>query len=201
MLCDRPGRRRDPLGQEHHGRGCPRRTTAGFIALHGYASGTPATDGKAVYAFFGRSGVLAYSLDGELLWRAGVGDGTHGWGSAASPILFEDLVIVNASVESQSIVALDKADRQGSLAGRGDRASRGARRWWSTCPTATQELVVSMKDKVLGLDPATGKQLWECAGVKDYVCPAVIAHEGDRLRHRRAQAPDGARSAPAAGAT
>ena len=39
-----------------------------------------------------------------------------------------------------------------------------------------QELVVSSHSKVLGLDPATGKQLWECAGVPDYVCPSVVAH-------------------------
>ena len=36
----------------------------GFIALHGYASSTPASDGKAVYAFFGPNGVFAYDLQG-----------------------------------------------------------------------------------------------------------------------------------------
>jgi len=45
-------------------------------------------------------------------------------------------------------------------------------------PGGKQELVVSLKNKVLGVDPATGEQLWECAAVEDYVCPAVIAHEG-----------------------
>src|SRR5438309_367376 len=30
-----------------------------YINEHGYASSTPATDGERVYAFFGRSGVLA----------------------------------------------------------------------------------------------------------------------------------------------
>jgi outer membrane protein assembly factor BamB len=30
----------------------------------------------------------------------------------------------------------------------------------------------------LGLDPATGGKLWECEGVKDYICPSVVAHQG-----------------------
>ncbi|MFH1920417.1 MAG: PQQ-binding-like beta-propeller repeat protein [Planctomycetota bacterium] len=149
----------------------------GFIRLHGYASSTPATDGEAVYAFFGRSGVLAYSTDGEPLWRAYVGDGSHGWGSASSPVLYKNLVIVGASVESQSIVALDKSS--------GEEVWRveGIEKSWSTplvveTADGSQELVVSMLGKVLGLDPATGKELWQCAGVKDYVCAGVIAHEG-----------------------
>ena len=150
---------------------------AGFIELHGYASGTLAADREAVYAFFGRSGVLAYSVDGKPLWRVYVGDGTHNWGSATSPILHNNLVIVNASVESESLVALDKAD------GREVWRVPGIKRSWSTplvvdLPGGAQELVVSMEGKVLGLDPATGEELWQCAGVKDYVCPAVIAQEG-----------------------
>ena len=38
-----------------------------------------------------------------------VGEGLHEWGSAASPTLYKNLVIVNAGVESESLVALDKS--------------------------------------------------------------------------------------------
>ena len=82
----------------------PEQSYEGFIALHGYASSTPASDGQALFAFFGRSGVYAFRLSGEPLWHASVGDKTHAWGSAASPLLCGDLVIVNASVESNSLV-------------------------------------------------------------------------------------------------
>jgi outer membrane protein assembly factor BamB len=149
----------------------------GQVNLHGYASGTPVTDGKAVYAFFGRSGAWAYDLDGKLLWKVSVGRKTHSWGSGASPILAGDLLIVNASVESESLVALDKAN--------GNEVWRtgAVRNSWSTpllvdLPDGGQEVVVSMEGKVLGLELSTGKQLWECAGVDDYVCPMVIAHQG-----------------------
>src|SRR5262249_28761343 len=50
----------------------------GFLALHGYASSTPVSDGKQVYVYFGKSGVFAYDLEGKQLWQADVGTGTHG---------------------------------------------------------------------------------------------------------------------------
>lgn len=37
----------------------------GYITEHGYASSTPVTDGRAVYVFFGKSGVLAFDMDGK----------------------------------------------------------------------------------------------------------------------------------------
>ena len=80
------------------------------VPEHGYASNTPATDGEHVFVFFGKTGVLAFDLDGNQLWQVNVGkeSSNRRWGSSASLILYKDLVIVNASEESQSIRALDK---------------------------------------------------------------------------------------------
>ncbi len=144
---------------------------------HGYAGPTPATDGKHLYVFFGKSGVLKFDLEGNQLWRADVGSKTHGWGCGTSPVLFENLVIVNASVESGSLVALSKASGQEVWRAGGMRAS------WNTPHLVTtadgkQELVVSVKDKILAFDPATGASLWSSEGIRDYVCPSVVSHEG-----------------------
>ncbi len=79
---------------------------------HGCASSTPVTDGERLYAFFGKSGVLAFDLNGRQLWQADVGEQLHEWGSAASPVLFKNLVIINASTESGSLVALDRPRRR-----------------------------------------------------------------------------------------
>ena len=49
--------------------------------------------------------------------------GTHGWGSAASPVLYNDLVFINASVESDSLVALDRSTGKEKWRGRGIRES------------------------------------------------------------------------------
>jgi outer membrane protein assembly factor BamB len=155
----------------------PETAYKGFILQHGYASATPVTDGKSLYVFFGHTGVFAYDLDGTLLWHADVGAKIHGWGSAASPILYKNLLIVNASIESGSLVALDSAS------GKEVWHVGGIKDAWGTplvveLPGGKQELVVSARDKVLGFDPASGEKLWECDGVKDYICPSVIAHGG-----------------------
>ncbi len=153
----------------------PETSYRGFILQHGYASATPATDGKAVYVFFGHTGVFAYDLAGNPLWHADVGEKIHGWGSAASPILYKNLLIVNASVESGALVALDCAS------GKVDWRVGGIKMSWSTpllvdLPDGKQELVLSVQDKVLGFQPASGERLWECDGVKDYICPSAVAH-------------------------
>ncbi len=78
------------------------------IRDHGFAGSTPAADNDAVYTFFGKSGVYAFDHSGKEVWQADVGSRTNGWGSAASPVLYKDLLIINASVESDSLIALDR---------------------------------------------------------------------------------------------
>lgn len=144
---------------------------------HGYATSTPAADGERVYVFYGRSGVLALDHAGKLLWQASVGEGLSGWGSAASPVVYKNLVIVNASVESESLVALDR--RTGKEAWR----ARGIREAWNTPLLVSHrgrtELVVPIFEKVLGFDPDAGQQLWECkTQISWYMAPSAVAHDG-----------------------
>lgn len=155
----------------------PEEPYQGFQSLHGYASSTPATDGERLYVFFGKSGLFAFDLEGRQLWRADVGSRIHNWGSGTSPVLFRDLVIVNASVESGSLVAVDKRTGREAWRAGGMDAS------WNTpllvdVPGGETELVVSVRGRLLGFDPATGDELWSCASIDDYVCPSVVAHEG-----------------------
>lgn len=147
------------------------------IVDHGYASGTPACDETGVYAFFGTSGVVACDLQGKLKWQADVGDGTAGFGSASSPILYKDFVIVNASIESSTVYALNKSN--GEVAWKAENIERA----WTTpsivdVPGGKQELVVNQKNQIFGFDPDTGKKLWTCEGIQDYVVPVVVQNEG-----------------------
>lgn len=155
----------------------PETNYRGFQALHGYASSTPACDGERIYAFFGRTGVFAFDLEGKQLWSADVGTGTHGWGSATSPVLYKNLVIINANVESRSLVALDRET------GKEVWQAPGMKSTWNTpilvkLADGKTELVVSVQGSVLGFDPDTGEQLWNCAGITDYVCPSVVEANG-----------------------
>ncbi len=145
---------------------------------HGYASSTPASDGRRIYGFFGKSGAKAFDLAGKELWTADLGETLNGWGSAASPILFENLVLVNASVESESLVALDAAT------GKEVWRARGIKESWSTPILAASkegrmELLLPMQGKILGFDPKTGDRRWTCdTNIPWYMVPAGVAAGG-----------------------
>jgi outer membrane protein assembly factor BamB len=144
---------------------------------HGYSSSTPASDGQHLFVFFGKSGVYGLDLDGKELWHAEVGKGTSGWGSSNSPVLYQDLVIINASVESGSLVALDKKTGKEIWRTKGISAS------WNTpvlvdVPGGGAELVLNESKAVLGFEPASGKEMWRVSGFGGYVCPSVVTHQG-----------------------
>lgn len=144
---------------------------------HGYAAATPATDGAHLYVFFGKTGVFKFDLDGRQLWRTSVGTKTHDWGSGTSPVLYGDLVIVNASVESGSLVALNKDTGKEVWRAGGMDSS------WNTphlVKTAAghDELAVTVRGWILAFDPKTGKELWRCEAIPDYICPSIVSQDG-----------------------
>ncbi len=147
---------------------------------HGYASSTPLVDAERLYVFCGKSGVFAFDHEGRQLWQADVGSETHGWGSAASPVPYENTVIINAAVESGALVALEKTT------GREIWRAGGIKESWNTpilVPVAggKRELVMAMFGKVLGFDPDTGQNLWSCdTGIGWYMVPS-LANEGDMV--------------------
>ncbi len=141
----------------------PEDSYGGFITEHGYASSTPITDGERIYVFYGKSGVLAYDLAGKELWRVNVGRESSNvrWGSASSPILYKNLVIVNASEESQSIRALDKTT--GKEAWKIEATSLDLS--YGTPQLASladgrKELILGVPSEVWAMDPDSGKFKW-----------------------------------------
>ncbi|MCI0460416.1 MAG: PQQ-binding-like beta-propeller repeat protein [Gemmataceae bacterium] len=153
------------------------------IALHGYASHTPTADASGVYAYFGSAGAAGYSHVGEKKWlvRLGTKGKAQLYGSAASPVLHGNLLIVNAAVETAELyrrgdlVALDKRT------GREVWREKAGGEWSSPFLAAVGgrvELVVGTHHPGpwLGLDPATGKRLWECKAKQS--CGTPVAHAG-----------------------
>lgn len=147
---------------------------------HGYASNTPVATADRLFVFFGKSGVFAFDHDGKQLWQSDVGSELNGWGSAASPILYKNLVIVNASVESETLVALDQKTGQEVW------RAKGIREAWNTpilvkLPGGKTELVIAISQKVLGFDPDTGEQLWKCdTDINWYMVPCLVS-EGETI--------------------
>jgi outer membrane protein assembly factor BamB len=143
----------------------------GFINEHGYASSSPVCDGERVFVFFGKTGVLAFDLAGKQLWQTSVGTETdvRGWGSAASPVLYKNLVIVNAASEGRAVVGLDKATGKQVWKAEGKKLSLS----FSTpalvkVDDSRTDLVVAMPNEVWGVNPDTGKMAWfatvKCGG-------------------------------------
>ena len=144
---------------------------------HGFASSTMVSDGERVYAFFGIGGVFAFDIEGEFLWQQGVGWQFHNFGSSAALTLFEDILIVNASIESETVYGFDK--KSGAGVWKIDDVIES----WTTPVVGTSsdgktELVIAQKDIVRGFDPTNGKEIWTCEGILDYIVPTPVVVDG-----------------------
>ncbi len=146
-----------------------------------YASPTVATDGKLLYAFFEAPGLYAYDFDGKLVWKASLGNiAKGGMGPGTSPVLFDNLVILQIDQEmgtGSAIVALDKANGKEVW-----RTERTTRRSWGT-PIVVQsanrsELMATGAEMIAGYDPRTGKELWRGKGLENHPIPSAVAGHG-----------------------
>ncbi|GIW81114.1 MAG: hypothetical protein KatS3mg105_2921 [Gemmatales bacterium] len=147
---------------------------------NGFASGTPATDGKHIYAYFGNHGVLCVDLEGKKVWHRSLGvlDPLHG--VACSPLLYRDRVILYQDHRGPSgsfVIALDKTT--GKVRWKTPRKEKVG--WGS--PIAIRvgdhdEIIVSSQNTVYSYDPQTGKVLWTCSGNLYEVTPTPVVGHG-----------------------
>ena len=132
------------------------------------ANATPVTDGRYVVALMGSEGLYAYDMNGKLVWKQDLGvlnpglygDPTSEWGYGSSPVIYKDLVIVQADCHKQSFIAAYNL-KDGKQAW---RVERGEITSWST-PTIYEgktraELIANGGHFIRGYDPLTGKELW-----------------------------------------
>ena len=143
--------------------------------MNNWASANCATDGEHVFAFFGKGGLHCYTSDGVKVWDTGdkLGEFVGPWGTAATPVLYKDLVIQNCDAdENAAIIAFNKKD--GTQAWKTKRENF---RGWSTPVLikagGREELVLNGHTGVYGYDPATGKELWFCKGYSGRGTPTV----------------------------
>ena len=154
----------------------PESRGASFGTSHGFASHTPVSDGKHIYVLFGKAGVIAFDMQGKEIWKKSVGTGAAMFGSAASPILYKDHVIVPAVSENQSIVALKKSDGEQAWSTKAGSLGRSyATPVVATNELGVDELLVSVVSEVWSLNPGTGKLNWYSVNrVDTNACPALV---------------------------
>jgi outer membrane protein assembly factor BamB len=74
-----------------------------------YCSPSPVTDGQRVIAYFGSPGLYCYDFAGKELWHRETGKVDSWQGSGSSPILYENLCILNAGPGTHAaLIAVDK---------------------------------------------------------------------------------------------
>lgn len=154
----------------------------GYHRAYGsFASNSPATDGKYVYAFFGSRGIYCYDFNGKLIWEKDLGVQMKmrlGFGEGSAPLLVGDRLFLVFDHEAESfMVALDKLNGKELW-----RAARDERSSWST-PLAIEhggrtEIVVSATNRVRSYDPETGKILWESSGLGANAIPVPVYQNG-----------------------
>jgi outer membrane protein assembly factor BamB len=145
-----------------------------------YCSATPVTDGERVIASHGSAGVVCYDLEGQQLWHRDLGPFIHIWGTAASPVLYGDLVLLNCGPgERTFLLAMDK--RTGKDVWKieepgGKTGLKGQSEWigsWSTPRVLTvagqDQLIMSWPNAVKAHDPKSGEVLWTCRGLTPLV--------------------------------
>lgn len=144
------------------------------------ASHSPVSDGASVYALFGSRGLYCLDTNGAVRWEADLGkmQTHHAHGEGSSPVLHGDALFVNWDHEGGSFLhAFDKhTGRQLWKVPRAEKTS------WST-PLVVKhggqsQIVISATQRIRSYDPATGVQLWECAGLTDNVVSSPVYHEG-----------------------
>jgi outer membrane protein assembly factor BamB len=124
---------------------------------------------------------VAFDLAGKKLWQTGLGtESNHkNWGSASSPILYKDFVIINASEEGRAIFALEKATGKIAWKAEGSALSSSFGTPVLVEGEGRTDLVFSLPGELWGLNPDTGKLRWFAeTGLPGNIAPSVVAGDG-----------------------
>ncbi|MHC4463367.1 MAG: outer membrane protein assembly factor BamB family protein [Planctomycetota bacterium] len=156
-------------------------TTEKISSSNSHASPTPVCDGKRVYVYFGSYGLLAYDVDGKELWKKPLPIPNHMHGSAASPILANQMVLINCDEDKQPyLLAVDRDT--GKTIWRQDR--QVSRAGWST-PVLwkhgkKEELIVLGCQQLISYDLKDGQKRWWLPGLP-YVTASTPVYADETL--------------------
>ena len=180
--------------------------------LNSFATPTPVTDGKSVFAVFSGGSFVALDFDGNIQWINSDLDYYSQHGLGTSPILYGDLLLfaVNPSNriepkglgwqqpwEESYLLALDKSTGKERW-----RGSRGLSRIAHSTPVIMQvngkdQIISIAGDVIQGFDPADGKLIWTVTSIGEPCVPSPAIGGGlvysttARIEPIRAVRPDG----------
>ena len=149
-----------------------------------HASATPATDGRTIVALMGSEGLFAFDMNGNQKWRTDLGvmdvglvdDPGMQWGPASSPVILDNMVLVQNDRHKESFLAAYDL-------GTGKELWRTAHEEYPSWATpaviragARTEIVTNSGQYIRGFEPKTGKELWRLSDSRTQVkVPTPIA--------------------------
>jgi outer membrane protein assembly factor BamB len=145
-----------------------------------WASNSPLTDGKNIYAYFGSRGLYCLDMKGKVLWDRNFGqlNKRMNFGEGSSPALYGDKIVITWDHEGQSfIVALDK--KTGKDIWKVDRDEGTS--WASPFIVENNgkpQVITSATSLIRSYDLATGDLIWECAGMTANAIPQPVEANG-----------------------
>ena len=156
----------------------PKHLVEGAYGKNGWASGTPTTDGRHVWAYFGTGGLFCCDVDGKQAWHVPFPkmDALHGM--ACSPLLYKDKIIIFQEHNPGGfIAAYDKMT--------GNEIWKTKRKetvsWGSPIAISVggkDQIIVSSSMRVYAYDPDNGAEIWKCEGNLFEVIPTPsVGHD------------------------
>jgi outer membrane protein assembly factor BamB len=142
-----------------------------------YASGSPVTDGRLLWASFGSFGLYALDFEGQVVWEKQLGPmrTRNEFGEASTPAVHGDtLVLVRDTEEDSALFAFHARTGEERW-----RQAREERTSWTT-PRILEhrgrlQVVVNGTTAVRAYDLATGEVLWTCSGQTMNAVPSLVA--------------------------
>ncbi len=144
------------------------------------ASPSPVTDGEIVVVFFADYGMIAYDVDGEELWSLPLGPFDNVYGMGASPILFDDMVILAADQTNDSyLLAVSRED--GSTIWKTDRpeakSGHATPILWED-ETGRTQLLIPGSFFLTAYDASNGEKLWWVSGLSFEIKSTPVIYDG-----------------------
>lgn len=146
------------------------------------AAPSPCSDGKRIFALWSCNDLVAFDLEGNLLWTRGLtvdyANASNSLGMASSPLVVGETVVVVIENDSESY-SLGIDANTGRNLWKMDRPK--AANWSSPIvykaePQSSPAVILQSKDGLVAVDPATGSRLWEYADGASTMSSSVAAN-------------------------
>ena len=144
------------------------------------ASSTPCTDGERVYVYFNSYGVIAYDFEGNEVWQRPLEIHRVQYGSASSPVLIGDHLIVQREgrPSDSHLLALDpeSGETAWTISRPLSSGSHSTPMLWQQ--DGTEELIVHGRGSVAAYDLDSQELNWWVEGWGWSAIPVAVAGDG-----------------------